>query len=76
LKIYNDIINNNRIPSKAKNDLYGLYQNSFCDYFKEQLPFCTYLISNQDEFTLKYGKPNAVDNNKNYIDNGLIGLYS
>jgi hypothetical protein len=36
-------------------------------------PFCDDKVDS-DEFSTKYGKPSSVDNNREYLEKGLIGL--
>ncbi|CAD8063529.1 unnamed protein product [Paramecium sonneborni] len=75
-EIYEGILFSEDIDDQKKEILLGLYESDICQIIKQQIPFCQYDSLGESNFVQKYSQYQSQDNNRNYLQNGLVGITS
>lgn len=57
-----------------KEKLYTLYSQSYCELLKQHIRFCNFV--DQASFEEEYGKISAIDDNRDFLSQGIIGVVS
>lgn len=71
-KIYDNIIASNRIDSTNKALLTNLYSEDLCISVSATIKFCNF----GPGFAEKYGEFSELDDNREYLKDGIIGMVS
>ncbi|CAK66035.1 unnamed protein product (macronuclear) [Paramecium tetraurelia] len=75
-EIYEGILFSKDIDDTKKELLLGLYESDICQMITEKIPFCQYEQLGELNFIQKYSQYSYQDNNRDYLENGLVGITS
>ncbi|CAD8050403.1 unnamed protein product [Paramecium primaurelia] len=75
-EIYEGILFSKDIDDSKKELLLGLYESDICQIIYHDIPFCQYETLGETNFIQKYSQFYFQDNNRDYLENGLVGITS